>query len=147
MQVYIMRGIPGSGKSTWIKENLKNIIICSADHYHIDLQGEYKYNKLNAANAHNKCFFNYVNRASETLYENDTLVVDNTNTTLLELAPYVRVAEAFRANYEIITIHCNPQLAIARNIHNVPESVIMHMHSNILTEKIPAYWNQRIIFN
>ena len=52
----IMRGLPGSGKSTIasrIQEQLPQVQVCSADHHFIDEEGEYRFDlsKLGAAHA------------------------------------------------------------------------------------------------
>jgi predicted kinase len=31
--VYVMMGVPGSGKSTWIRNNVPGALVASADHY------------------------------------------------------------------------------------------------------------------
>ena len=48
----IMRAQSGSGKSTYVKNNFPTAFVCSADYYHIDESGAYKWSADNAGRAH-----------------------------------------------------------------------------------------------
>lgn len=141
MKVYIMRGLPGSGKSSWVKNFCPTDTVCSADHFHT-VNGEYRYDPKNAGAAHGACLRQFV-RALDV--GTDVLVVDNTNTTAVELAPYVRLCEAFGIEYEIVNIACDFATACERNIHAVPPATIWNMHQNLMTERIPPYWKQTFV--
>ena len=54
MKIYIMRGLPGSGKSSWYANRLNNWAVCSADTYH-ERTGTYQFKKENVQKAHNHC--------------------------------------------------------------------------------------------
>ena len=142
--IYIMRGLPGSGKSTWAKENCGNSVeVFSADSWHI-VNGVYRFDPKRAGYAHNECFRAFVlslQAESEYAYR----VVDNTNATLMELSPYVRAIEAFGCEYKIMYILCDVETAIKRNVHDVPANTILAMQRNLLTEIVPPYWRQEIV--
>ncbi len=149
MHVFLLRGIAGSGKTSWIKKCEKDFylegqlwVICSADHYHMK-DGVYCYDPKNTGLAHDECLRRYL----EALQQNKahTLFCDNTNTTLLELAPYYRLAEIHHAHVTIIQVMCDPIKAMHRNIHLVPPAVIWKMHQNILSERIPDRWKLEIV--
>ena len=73
------------------------------------------------------------------------IVVDNTNTTAVELAPYVRLCEAFGVKYEIVFIRVPFGRACKRNVHAVPEATIWNMFQNLLSERLPAWWKIKFL--
>lgn len=144
MKAYILRGLPGSGKTTWTEELIiakqpteKSVGVFSADLFHI-IEGVYKFDPARAPFAHAECLRTYIQAIREAEY--DIFVVDNTNTRLYEIAPYVAVANAFGIEYEIVQFLCQPSTSLARNIHQVPAATILAMNTAILTEHIPPFW-------
>ncbi len=148
MKVYILRGLPGSGKSTFAR-TFDNSHVVSADSYHT-IDGVYKFDHKRVAFAHNECLKEYVeivHRKNPMPFETyDYLIVDNTNTSLIELAPYVRIAEAFGVEYEIKYFWCHPDVSMRRNLHQVPPNTILKMHDNLMREIVPPHWNQTVVY-
>ena len=147
MKVFIMRGLPGSGKSRWIDNHRRkhDDVICSADHYHM-VDGAYKYDPAKTAFAHNACLRKYLDALYVHDKEADAVFVDNTNATAAELSPYVRLAECLGHEVKIIRVHCDFETACRRNVHGVPPGTIWHMHQTMITERLPSYWKEEIIF-
>lgn len=137
-----MRGLPGCGKSTWAKNNCGTGVF-SADSYHVGEDGVYRFDPKRAGWAHNECFRQFTIAVFTETFR--VLCVDNTNTTLAELAPYVRVAEAFGHEYTIMYLMCDVETAIKRNVHGVPANMILTMQRNLLTEIVPPYWRQEVV--
>jgi predicted kinase len=137
MKVIVCRGISGSGKSSYISKNYPNATVCSADHFFMH-DGEYKFNPSNLNLAHRTCMRKFVLHCTDSNYNCDTLVVDNTNLTLAEIAPYIQVALAMGHEVEIIRLSCPAAEAAQRNKHGVPFGTVEAMLRRF--ENLPAYW-------
>jgi predicted kinase len=145
MKVIIMRGIMGSGKTTWLSKNYPGAVVCSADLAHTT-GGVYKFDPARKDEAHRQCLRTYLGFIHELkCCQPEVLAVDNTNLTAWEAAPYVRLAELYGIEYEIITIWCDPITAAKRNVHDVPPERMMAAYHQMLTERLPGHWRQRVI--
>jgi len=153
----IMRGPSGSGKSTYAKKHFPKATVLSTDDFWINLAGEYIFDikKHGEAHAWNlRRFVDFVtywgNIAEEDFdasMQDVTVVVDNTNTTVAELAPYAAVANAFGFNVEIITLDVDVDVAHPRNVHNVPQPTVHGQRRNMVANNgyIPKWWKHTII--
>jgi predicted kinase len=156
MIVRIMQGIPGSGKSNYIRTHKRRvgedpessywsdtIRSVSADHYHI-IDGEYKYNPANASKAHSEClkaFIYYITETSSKRNETtEFLYVDNTNCTPEEIAPYYAIARAYGFPVEIVRFMTPVRECLRRQTHAVPEKMVINMYTNLTTRLLPPYW-------
>ncbi len=149
MRVFIMRGLPGSGKSTWVRDHVvhshTSIQIVSADSYHLvteDGKSVYRFKSENAKAAHDSCLREYLQNLNERHL--GEIIVDNTNLSAWEIAPYYRVAEALGHEVEIVHCVCSPSTSLARNTHSVPEGTILKMAARIDT--LPPWWQQTLIY-
>jgi predicted kinase len=151
--VVIMRGTSGSGKSTYAKAQIPEPkIILSSDDYWTRGGGDYKENfnveKLGAAHAWNlRRYIDCLSFESRTRENDLTVVIDNTNTSIAELAPYYAVAQAFQVPVEIVTLMVDPKIALARNVHGVPLNAHSAQYSRLVdnTPLIPRWWKHSII--
>ncbi len=120
-----MRGVPGSGKSTWIKNHLPDYIVrCSADDFFTDPKtGEYKFDPTKLVEAHEYC-----HRKAENLCRAlNSLVIDNTNIKFWNYQKYLDMAKYYGYTVEIVTLIVDPRVAYQRNIHGVPLETISRM--------------------
>lgn len=144
MRVIIMRGIPGSGKSTYASGLPQPNVVVSADDYFL-INGEYKFNVNDQARAHAMCLRGYV--AAINAWQRPALVVvDNTNILAADLAPYYSLAEAYGCDVKIVRCFVDPEIAMRRNVHDVPASVIWRMYQTLLNERLPAWWKEEFYF-
>jgi predicted kinase len=125
--VYIMRGIPGSGKSTKAREISQRhggAPICSADDYFM-VGGEYRFDVKQLSNAHATCFDCFKSALDS---GEPAVIVDNTHTRKWEYEKYVDAAREAGYRVEIVEIpHIDPELAAERNTHGVPQEAIERM--------------------
>ena len=133
--VIILQGLPGAGKSYFVNSFKEKTIVCSADDYFYK-SGKYIFEPSKLSEAHRACFRKFI----DAIQYNGTVIVDNTNTTAIEIAPYVLGGEAYGCTVEIIRILCDPEKAFARNIHNVPEHAIYAMNDRIMKFNCPPWW-------
>jgi len=131
-RLYIMRGLPGSGKSTIAKELAGNLGQCFAtdDYWYIE-DGSYQFNidKLKEAHAWN---VRRVEQAIES--ELPIIVIDNCNTKLEYLKNYALIIEAaLLKDYYVEIIPANSLWAfdinelVLKNTHLVPREIIQKM--------------------
>ena len=121
----LLRGIPGSGKTTLGEVILRTpnnqLKPLSSDDYFIDEHGNYNFDATKLKEAHNDC----QQRCSH-LMQNDVMkiVISNTFTQEWEMQPYYQMAE--RYNYRIHSVIVeNRHEGI--NEHNVPEEKLLQM--------------------
>ena len=128
MKLIIMRGCPGSGKSTFARANYPHAAVFSSDDLFM-VNGEYKFEptKLREYHAENQ------RRVREALASRQfpIVCVDNTNTQVWEMVPYVQAADEFGYTVEIIEPKTpwawNAEELAQRNTHGVPLEVIARM--------------------
>ena len=147
MKVFILRGLPGCGKTTWIEKQIRHlsdaeqITVCSADHFHMR-DGKYQFDARNIGPAHNVCLDKFL-RACE--HSVACIYVDNTNISAWEFAPYYRLAEVLGYPVRILRIHCDPLVAWERNLHKVSLKTVLDMNHRLHNESLPPWWKEEII--
>lgn len=124
---YIMRGIPGSGKSTVAKSLATEENIFSTDKlFYVD--GEYKFNPARLKEKHEENFRLF---SAAAVFGASPLVCDNTNTKKWEMEKYISAAEQLGYLVAILTMpHPDLDVAAAQNIHKVPKEAIARMLQN-----------------
>lgn len=119
MDMILIRGLPGSGKTTFAKRLMKiDSAHFEADMYFIDADGKYIFdvNKLGAAHAWCQ------SETDNALYYKQNVIVSNTFTTAKELKPYFEIAKKYGIIPIVLTCHNN-----FGSVHNVPEETLEKM--------------------
>ena len=126
ISVTIMRGISGSGKSTYISNLIKNseveVHIVSADYHFINSDQIYVFKPEQLGVAHQKCQDGFI-KLIETAERPCKIICDNTNTTVRELEFYVKTCQNQDVDFTIVNVHCELEVAVKRNIHGVPADI------------------------
>jgi len=128
--VWIMVGLPGAGKSTWIKNNLpKNISIVNQDSIRIELgimknDNDKKIgNKIEEKDVIKIC----LEKIDKLIKERKDFVIDNTNIKEGRLSNYYHKLKNAGANVKIIIIDTPKEICKKRRKECIPEKVIDDM--------------------
>lgn len=138
--VHIMRGIPGSGKSTRAKQIAQSDeYICSADDYFVK-DGVYTFVQHEIGKAHQAClkkFVDLLHKHRFDIYDAIDVVVDNTNLSRWEYETYQKIAEC--AGWDVkfeefvpprdSTLGDYVRNCASRNVHKVSPNQCMRMAS------------------
>lgn len=117
--LFIIRGLPGSGKTTLGNE--LNAYVIEADQYFMK-DGEYKYNSELIGAAHRNC----KTRVELAMQDCCTrIAVCNTFSQRWEFDPYIQLAQAY--GYRIVEITLTGDTYA--NLHNVPEETMERMRT------------------
>jgi len=126
--LWILRGLPSSGKTTLAKtleDSLPNAIAYAADDFHYDDEGNYNWKPENIHKAHNWCQ-NNIMVVMEAGVEN--IIVHNTNTSEKEIKPYLDMANIY--GYSVTSLIIEKRHDNSNN-HNVPEEVVDKMEDRL----------------
>ena len=142
--VFIMRGLPGSGKSFLAKQIAQRYkcshIVCSADHYFMLQDGEYSHEQTKLGEAHKYC---QETCKKAMAIEKKHVVIDNCNIQRFEIQAYFSLAKA--NNY--LTLIVEPKTSwkfdvkalAANNKHGCSPDYIERNKSQYIDIQ-PKYW-------
>ena len=136
------------------KLTITSALICSADK-HFENNGHYQFDSRQLPQAHKSCmkafvnaavycssqqssfqedadpfieFFKQAKRDKPRLRQPDYLIVDNTNTTEAELAPYIAITKALNMEYNVLVFQTSQ---FNRSLHNIDTRIVSRMNDNI----------------
>jgi predicted kinase len=123
MNLYLIRGLPGSGKSTFSEKLASNLLgrRYEADMFHYNEDGVYDWKPERVAKAHSWCQ-DKVRRDMEDMFMD--IVVSNTFTTEKELKPYLELAAEH--GYKVTSLVVENRHGNS-SIHGVPEDTMAKM--------------------
>ena len=136
-QVFILRGLPGSGKS-YYAQNLADelagadesqYLICSTDDYFSNEQGEYHFDKFKLSQFHNLNLARFINTLAQGI---PLVIVDNTNIKKWEFVAYSQAAIALGYQVKEVIVgevkdKSMQHLYAKRNSHHIPLKTISKM--------------------
>jgi len=140
VNVKFVRGLPGSGKTTYVNKNLPEYVHCEADEYFYTECGtdveqyDFDLNKLYLA--HRMCFQKFCDAVNN----GKDVVVSNTFIKASEFSKYKKFMKS-------CDNHCKVKIISLDNsygsIHNVPDDVMTRMKSQMITnEEVELYFEQ-----
>jgi len=117
--LFLVRGLPGSGKSTVAAELIghEGVMVAADDYF--EKSGEYIFDPSKLPDAHEECR-NNVEKAM--LADCPKIAVHNTFSQRWEAEPYFALATKHK--YSISVVECQSNFG---NIHGVPDSTILKM--------------------
>ncbi len=116
LTLYLVRGLPGSGKSTYAKT--LDAVHLETDMFFVDKQGNYQFCASLLSQAHDWC----QQETEQQLKQGHDVVVSNTFVQHWEMKAYLSLAKKYRA--KLIVSVCNGDYA---SVHDVPLSTIEAM--------------------
>jgi predicted kinase len=129
-KLYIIRGAPGSGKSTHAKK-LLDCDVMEADSFFIQKDGGYFFNGQLLKRAHDWCqeitrsWLAQALEICDTGFKTD-FGVANTFTRVWEMQPYLDMAEKY--GYEVVVHRCTGEF---ENVHGVPLEKVKQMRERM----------------
>lgn len=122
----LIRGIPGSGKTTYVKKNLKGYKHYEADQY-FEKDGKYDFDASKIKDAHSDCF----NKTKASLHDGDKVVVSNTFTKKWEMQRYIKLAKDM--NKKVMVLRTTKEF---KNTNGVPKEKVQQMKDRF--EDVPG---------
>lgn len=123
--LYIIRGVPGCGKST-LAAMLANAIGCSyveADQFMVDSNLNYEFKPEKLGYCHNKCY----DFVESELKAGRDVIVSNTSVKLRDVNSYIKLAQTYNQLYTSIIVE-NRHGGV--DCHNVPREKLEEMSRN-----------------
>lgn len=149
----LVRGLPGSGKTTFAhalnsQKYEGRAAVVAADDYMLDHEGNYRFNAEMLSQVHGLCQA----AAASALSDGMDVIVHNTFTTAKEFKPYLKMVKSSQKLqvYDLFDAGLTDEQLAARNLHNVPVSAVAKMRNRYAHAPVPetpvhvdreyAYW-------
>jgi len=163
--VLILRAIQGAGKTTLWTERYVKSDCHSTDNFFVDEEGNYIFDHRRLPEAHDWNLRRFIYalisqrdlimaRSAEGATDEELAelarrhhaVVDNTNITVAEVAPYYQAAQALGFKVGILTLLCPWEVAAKRCVHDVPPMQIYKASLRLDEEtlRFPPWWTHEV---
>ena len=119
--LFLVRGLPGSGKTSLAIHIWNEYAVCEADKFFYDKEGNYNFDPSKIKEAHAWCKNQVeIRMADHQLNEQyyPEIAVSNTFTQEWEMEDYYKLAEKY--NYKVVSLIVENRHG-GKNVHGVPE--------------------------
>ncbi len=127
--LFLVRGLPGSGKSSFAIHIWNEYAVCEADKFFYDKEGNYNFDPTKLKQAHEWCRNEVETRmkdhqVNEQYYPE--IAVSNTFTQEWEMESYFQLAEKY--NYKVVSLIVENRHG-SKNLHGVPDDKVEIMRN------------------
>ena len=125
--LFLVRGLPGSGKTTFANHIWNEYAVCEADKFFYDKNGNYNFDGSKLKDAHAWCKNEVETRMKDHQINQQyypEIAVSNTFTQEWEMEDYYKLAEKY--DYKVVSLIVENRHN-GQNVHGVPEEKIEQM--------------------
>ena len=119
--LFLVRGLPGSGKTTFANHIWNEYAVCEADKFFYDKEGNYNFDPSKIKDAHAWCKNEVETRMKDHQINQQyypEIAVSNTFTQEWEMKDYYDLAEKY--GYKVVSLIVENRHG-GKNVHGVPE--------------------------
>lgn len=145
MKVYLLRGVPGCGKSTFVhKESAKykTPLVCSADHF-FNQNGSYKFDPRKLGQAHGQCLSRFEAGLKDPKV--DAIFVDNTNIRYEDIERYINKCRDASVDWVVVSFAVDFEQIGDRNVHGVGKEFVWRMWNGLQKQPNKPDWPVMIV--
>jgi predicted kinase len=126
-ELILLRGLPGSGKTSFASAIWNDYAVCEADKFFYDKEGNYNFDPSKLKEAHNWCKNEVETRMQD--HQNNQqyypeIAVSNTFTQEWEMEDYFKLAEKY--GYKVVSLILENRHG-SQNVHGVPDEKLQIM--------------------
>jgi predicted kinase len=125
--LFLVRGLPGSGKTSFASAIWNDYAVCEADKFFYDKEGNYNFDPSKLKEAHNWCKNEVETRMQD--HQNNQqyypeIAVSNTFTQEWEMEDYFKLAGKY--GYKVVSLILENRHG-SQNVHGVPDEKLQIM--------------------
>lgn len=127
--LFLVRGLPGSGKSSFATHIWNEYAVCEADKFFYDKEGNYNFDPTKLKQAHEWCRNEVETRMKDHQINEQyypEIAVSNTFTQEWEMEEYFKLAEKY--NYKVVSLIIENRHG-SKNLHGVPDDKVEIMRN------------------